>query len=145
MNEKRMELEERRKTSGKIKLFYAIWNGVMILAAFKELAYMGIGGIITAIPVLALWNYIPTVYILYAAKVSQMYPGITFGKSICLTSVIYNIAHGYGLKNAIEFQKLWIRCLLIFPVAKEFAEDKRRLELQAAATEASETPKFADL
>ena len=145
MNEKRMELEERRKTTGKLKLFYAIWNGIMIIPALSELSYMGIGGLLSAVPILALWNYIPTVYILYIAKVAQMYPGITIGKSICLTSAIYNIAHGYGLKNAIEFQKLWIRCLLIVPVLKEFAEDKRRLELQAAATEAAETPKFADL
>lgn len=142
MNEKRMELEERRKTTGKIKLFYAIWNGIMLVALFSGLSTMGIGGLLSELPILALWNYIPTVYILYMAKAAQIYPGITIGKSLCLSNAILN---GGDLKTALKFKMLWIKCLLIVPVLKEFAEDKRRLELQAAATEASETPKFADL
>lgn len=148
MKEKRMELEQRKLTMRKIKLFYAIWNGIMImggLCEINQLPYMGIADFLGVIVLLILWNYVPTTYILYIAKVAQMYPGITIKEILFQDSIIYNIFKGYGLKRAIEFRILWIKCLLIVPMLKEFADDNRRLELQAAATEASETPKFADL
>ena len=139
MNEKMMEYERFKETKSKITRFYVIWNGIMLIALLTALPNMGIEGFLSIIPVFALWNYYPTIMILYVTKVRQIYPGIEALRSFWLTS---RMLHG---KEAKEFMKLWRRCLLVFPVLKEFAEEERILKLQASATTTSERPRYADL